>query len=160
MHTVVCSWVIGGLIPYPDDDQCSFSKGKKNAHGLGCFSSLYFIYFITTRYLLETKHHIVPEDMWNYFVKKKRVTSFSSMNVGYQITTLKMLQTLGKTINFQDYQPLWCGHGCLMFPLKTSALMGQQEWGCESHFSPIPSRAVQQATSSAYWGYESSPWIF
>lgn len=38
--------------------------------------------------------------------KKKRVTSFSSMNVGYQITTLKMLQTLGKTINFQDYQPL------------------------------------------------------
>lgn len=76
MHTIVCSWVIGRLIPYPDYDQCSFSKGKKNAHGLGCFSSLYFIYFITTQYLLETKHHIVPEDMWNYFLKKKKKSNF------------------------------------------------------------------------------------
>lgn len=151
--------MIDRLTPYLDYDQCSFSKGKKNTYGLGCFSCLYFIYFIITQYLLEPKYHIVPKHMWNYFVKKK-VTSFSSMNVKYQTTNSKMLQTLGKTINFQHYQPLWRGNGCLMFPLKTSALTGQQEWGCESHFSPIPSRAVLHATSSAYWGYESSPWIF
>lgn len=72
------------------------------------------------------------------------------MNVGYQTTNSKMLQTLGKTISFQRYQPLWSGHGCLMFPLKMSALTGQREWGCESHFPPIASRAVQHATSSAY----------
>lgn len=69
-----------------------------------------FILFISSPHIIYLKLNITlcPKtcEITLSKKKKKRVTSFSSMNVGYQITTLKMLQTLGKTINFQDYQPL------------------------------------------------------